>query len=265
MRVVGVVSAHAAGATSIAAGLAGVLARDGRVLLVDLNPELAQVAALLDLDDRTNVYHLAHGARLEPVSAAMLEDHIRWHEGLAVLPGVADPDQARQVRDHFVNGLLDAAASARFPWVVIDLGRVRPELPRGATGGAVLWVVTPSPLGLAAFDRRFQQMRAAEAPWLNRVETVVNQEAEDSLAGVAQFIGREYGVPVLGTVPYEPAFWRGVELAHTLQAFIAEIRDEGRFVSWFGQPALRTRRALEAVASGLESSAEDRERVGAEA
>jgi Flp pilus assembly CpaE family ATPase len=264
MRVAAVVSAHAAGATSVAAGLAGVLARDGRALLVDLNPEMAQIAALLDLDDKTNVYHLAHGARLEPVSAAMLEDHVRWHEGLAVLPGVADQEQARQVRDHFLNGLLDAA-SARFPWIVMDLGRVRPDLPRMATSGAVVWAVTPSPLGLAAFDRRFQQMRAAEVSWLDRVHVIVNQEAEDSLAGVAEFVAREYGVPVLGTVPYEPGFWRGVELSHTLQAFIAEVRDEGRFVSWFGRPALRTRRALEAVVRSLEASAPDQARVGAEA
>jgi hypothetical protein len=261
VRVISVVSAHAAGATSIAVALAAVLARDGRVLLVDLNPELAQVAAMLDLDDGTNVYHFAHGARLEPVTAAMVDDHVRWHEGVAVLPGAADPEQARQVRDHFVNGLLDAA-SARFPWAVIDLGRVRPELPRAATGGAVLWVVTPSPLGLAAFDRRFQQMRAAEAPWMSRAQAVVNQEAEDSLTGVAEFIGREYGLPVVGSVPYEPGFWRGVELSHTLQAFIADVRDDGSFVSWFGRSALRTRRALEAVARRLETSAE---RAAAEA
>lgn len=264
MRVVGVVSAHAAGATSIAAGLAGVLAGAGPVLLIDLNPELAQVAALLDLDDSTNVYHLAYDARLEPVSAAMLEDHVRWHQGLAVLPGAAEPEQARQVRDHFVNGLLDAA-SARYSWTVIDLGRVRPELHPAAISGALVWVVTPSPLGLAALDRRFQQMRAAEVPWLNRIHAVVNQEADDSLAGVAEFMGREYGMPVLGTVPYEPGFWRGVELSHSLQAFSAEVRDEGRFVSWFGRPGLRTRRALEAVARPLEASAVERTRVGVEA
>jgi Flp pilus assembly CpaE family ATPase len=261
---VGVVSAHAAGATSIASGLAGLLARDGQVVLVDLNPELAQVAALLDLDDRTNVYHLAHDARLEPVTTARLEEQLRWHEGLAVLPGTADPEQARQVRDHFVNGLLDAA-SARFSWAVIDLGRVRSDLHPAAASGAVVWVLTPSPLGLAAFDRRFQQMRAADVPWLARVHAVVNQEAEDSLAGVAEFLGREYGVPVLGSVPYEPGFWRGVELSHSLQAVSAEVRDEGRFVSWFGRPALRTRRALEAAVRRLEASGAERAHVGAEA
>ena len=261
--VLSIVSANGAGATSIAAGLAAVLARDGRVLLLDLNPELAQMAALLDLDDRTNVYHLAHEARLEPVNAAVLEDQVRWHEGMAVLPGAADPEQAREIRDHFVNGLLDAA-SERFPSVVIDLGRVRPDLPRSATRGAMLWVVTPSPLGLAAFDRRFQQMKAAEAPWLERVHAVVNQEAEDSLAGVPGFLIREYGVPVLGTVPYEPGFWRSVELWHSLHPLGAVVQDEARFLSWFGRSALRTRRAIEALARRMETSV-DRERVGAEA
>ena len=115
MRVAGVTSAHAAGATSLAAGLAGQIAGDERVLLVDLNPDLAQLATLLDLDDSANVYHLAHRARLEPVTAAMLDEHIRWHEGLAVLSGATDPSQAHLISDHFVNGLLDALAKEARP------------------------------------------------------------------------------------------------------------------------------------------------------
>lgn len=264
MRVAGVTSAHAAGATSLAAGLAGQIAGDERVLLVDLNPDLAQLATLLDLDDSANVYHLAHRARLEPVTAAMLDEHIRWHEGLAVLPGATDPSQAHLISDHFVNGLLDVAAGA-YSWVVIDLGRVRPDLHPVAPRGVLLWIVTPSPLGLAAFDRRFQQLRAADVPWLQRVQVVVNQAAEDSLLGVAEFLEREYGVAVAGTVPYEPGFWRGLEISHSLQAFSAELRDEERYVSWFGRSALRTRRALEAVVGRVEVSVVEQNRVGAEA
>jgi MinD-like ATPase involved in chromosome partitioning or flagellar assembly len=265
VRVIGVTSAHAAGATSQAAGLAGVIAGAERALLVDLNPDLAQLATLLDLDDSANVYHLAHRARLEPVSVAMLEEHVRWHEGLAaVLPGATDPSQAQLIRDHFVSGLLDAAAGA-YSWVVIDVGRARPNLHPAAARGVLLWIVTPSPLGLAAFDRRFQQLRAAEVPWLRRVKVVVNQAADDSLLGVAEFLEREYAVPVLGNVPYEPGFWRGLELSHSLQAFSAEIRDESRYVSWFGRPALSTRRALEAIFARLEASLVNQETVGAEA
>jgi Flp pilus assembly CpaE family ATPase len=263
VRVAGVTSAHAAGATSLAAGLAGRIAGDERVLLVDLNPNLAQLAPLLDLDDSANVYHLAHRARLDPVTAAMLDEHIRWHEGLAVLPGASDPSQAQLIRDHFLYGLLDAAAGA-YSWVVIDLGRVRPDLHPAAVRGTLLWIVTPSPLGLAAFDRRFQQLRAADVPWLQRVQVVVNQAAEDSLLGVAEFLEREYGVDLAGTIPYEPAFWRGLELSHSLQPFSAEIRDEGRYVSWFGGPALRTRRALEGVIERIAVSAVEKNRVGAE-
>ncbi len=264
MRTVGVVSAHAAGATSLATALAGVVSATGRTLLIDLNPELAQVAALLDIDDRSNVYHLAYEARLEPVTAGMLEDRVVWHEGLAVVPGPADHEQAHEVRDHFMNGLLNAAA-ARYGWVVIDLGRVHEQLYQAATADTVLWVVTPSPLGLAAFDRRFRQLRSADAPWLARVQAVVNQSAEDSLAGVLEFLEREYGVPVLGTVPYEPEFWRGLELSHSLQPCSSEIRDEGRFVSWFGRPALRVRRAVEGIVGRIEESAVDRAQTGTEA
>jgi MinD-like ATPase involved in chromosome partitioning or flagellar assembly len=263
VRVVGVTSAHAAGATSLAVGLAGVLSGAGRALLIDLNPELAQVAALLDVDDGRNVYHLAYDARLQPVSAATLAEHVRWHEGMAVLPGVAHRDQAREIRDHFVNALLNAA-EAQYEWAVIDLGRVREELHPAATSAALLWVLTPTPLGIAAVERRFQQLRSANVPWLAQVQVVVNQAADDSLAGVAEFMEREYGVQVAGTLPYEPGFWRGVELSHSLQSCSSELRDEGRFISWFGRPALRTRRALEAVARQLEASVVARTPVAAE-
>jgi cellulose biosynthesis protein BcsQ len=261
---IGVMSANGAGATSVAAGLAGVLAARGRTLLIDLNPDLPEQAALLDVDDRTNVYHLAYDARLEPVSPAGLEDRVVWHEGLAVLPGTADPEHVSVIRDHFVKGLLEAA-SARYSWTIIDLGRARRELCPAATDAPLLWVLTPSPLGLAAFDRRFRQLRSAGAAWLERVRAVINQESDDSLAGVGEFLEREYGVPVAGTVPYEPTFWRGLELSHSLQPFCSELRDEGCFVSWFGRHALRTRRAIEGVVSRLEAAAMDAPHVGAEA
>jgi Mrp family chromosome partitioning ATPase len=264
VRVIGVTSAHAAGATSQAAALAALLSRTGRTLLVDLNPNLAQQAALLDVDEGVNVYHLANRAQLEPVSSATLEEHVRWHEGVAVLPGVFDPNQSLLIREAFLRGLLDAAART-YAWTVIDLGRVRPDVYAAGVGGVLLWTVTPSPLGLAAFDRRFHQLRAMDVPWLHRVRVLVNQAGEDSLVGVAEFLQREYGVIVAGTVPYEPGFWRGVEISHSLQAFSVEIRDEARYIGWFGVPALRTRRALEAVIGHLGPAAAERAGVHVEA
>ncbi len=264
LNLIGVTSVRFAGATSMAAGIAGRLSPDGRTLLVDLNPDLPEQATLLDVDGRVNVYHLAHRAQLAAVSAAELEDHVRWHEGLAVLPGIADPSQATLLRDHFLAGLLAAAADT-FEWVVIDLGRARLDLSAAATSGLVLWVLTPSPLGLAAFDRRFGQMRTAGVSWLENLRMVINQMADDSLAGVADFLTAEHGVTVAGTVPYEPALWRGIELSHSLQAFSVEIREEARYVSWFGKEALRTRSAIEQIVERLKADMERRSRVGVEA
>ena len=263
-NLIGVTSVRFAGATSMAAGIARRLSADERALLVDLNPDLPEQAALLDVDSRVNVYHLAHRAQLAAVSAAELEDHVRWHEGLAVLPGIADPSQATLLRDRFVAGLLDAAAEA-FEWVVVDLGRARPDLPPAATRGHLLWVLTPSPLGLAAFDRRFGQMSSAGVSWLADLRVVINQMADDSLAGVADFLTAEHGITVAGTVPYEPGFWRGIELSHSLEAFSVEIREEARYVSWFGKEARRTRSAIEQIVERLKADIEQRSRVGAEA
>ena len=111
-------------------------------------------------------------------------------------------------------------------------------------------------------DRKFRQLRSAEAPWLAQVQAVVNQLGDDSLAGVPEFLEREYDLPVVGTVPHEPGFWRGVEVSHSLQPFSSEIRDEGHFASWFGHPALRVRRAIEGVAARLEESGVDRGPTG---
>lgn len=264
LNVVALTSARSEGTTTLAAALAGVLSRGGRTLLVDLDLSLAEVGTLLNLDDSRGVYHLAYRTQLAPVGPVELDETVRWHEGLAVLSGIADEEDAWMVRNHFVTGLLDAAAK-RFAWAVLDLGRVRVDLPWAISRGVIIWVVSPSPLGLAAFDRRFRQMKRASVPWLPRVRVVLNQVAEDSLGGVTEFLRSEYGVSVVGAVPYEPGFWRSLQLSHSIQPLSVDARDEPRYVSWFGRPALRARRALERLADALRADTGRPTRVGLEA
>jgi len=74
---VGVFSARADGATTIAVGLAACLSAQGRTLLIDLNLDSPEVAPLLDVGSSRTLYHLAYNAQLAPVSAEELEEERR--------------------------------------------------------------------------------------------------------------------------------------------------------------------------------------------
>lgn len=253
-RLIAIASARPDGATTLALGLAGVLSRTERTLLIDLNVERAEIAPLLDIDESRTVYHLAYNAQLSPVTQEELEDLVVWREGLAVLPGVADPAQGEQIRTHFVAGLIEAA-QAGFNHVVCDLGRIGPDMPSAAVDGLFLWVVAPTPLGIWAFDRAFRQAHEANANWLGHVRPVVNQQAADSLDGVSGYLSREYGLHVLGDLPYESNFWRRQQISHSLRALNVEIRDRARFERAYGPEACRTRDALERLVAANTSAA----------
>src|SRR2546429_1470843 len=144
-------SARPDGATSLALGLAALLSRVARVLLLELSPR-PELAALLDLDESPNLVQLAYMARLGQVRVLDLEEHVQWREGLGVLIGSrAGRDRREEVSEQFLDSLF-ATAVSRFDQVVVDLGRSRAVLPAAVTAGALVWVVTPSPLGMAALD-----------------------------------------------------------------------------------------------------------------
>src|ERR1700738_2756777 len=103
------ISAHSDGATTLAAALAACWSADERTGLIDLKPDRPDVATLLAVVDTKTIYHLAFNAQLAPVSAADLEEHLSWHEGLAVLPGIARAAQQASIADHFIAGLIDQA------------------------------------------------------------------------------------------------------------------------------------------------------------
>ena len=247
---IAVASARPDGATTLALGLAALLSRTSRTLLIDLNVERPEIAPLLDIDESRTVFHLAYNAQLSPVTQQDLEDQLVWHEGLAVLPGIADAAQGQEIRSHFVAGLIEAARLG-FKHVVCDLGRIRPELPPAAIDEVLLWAVAPTPLGVWAFDRTFRKVHEAEAEWLGQARAVVSQEAADSLGGVSGYLNREYGIRVLGAVPYEPRFWRSVQVSHSLRALNVEIRDQARYLRAYGSDALRTRDALERLLTAV--------------
>jgi len=154
MTTVGVFSARADGATSVAIGLAAVLAATARTLLIDLNLENPEVATILDLDPEVGIFDLAYKAQLAPVDRDELEQHCGFRDRIAVVPGITRRDDVHRISAHFISGLLDAA-SRRFEHVVIDLGRLPSSLAEATGPGRLLWVVTPTPRGTAALERRY--------------------------------------------------------------------------------------------------------------
>src|SRR4029077_15291001 len=130
---IGVFSARADGATSVAIGLAAVLAAGARTLLIDLNLDNPEVATILDLDPEVGIFDLAYKAQLAPVDRDELDQHTGFRDRIAVLPGVNRRDDVGRITPHFLAGLLDAA-SRRFEHVVIDLGRLPSSLASAAEG-----------------------------------------------------------------------------------------------------------------------------------
>ena len=74
MTVFGVFSARADGATTVAVGLAAVLASRWRTLLMDLNLENPEVATILDLDPEVGIFDLAYKAQCSGTARCRSDD-----------------------------------------------------------------------------------------------------------------------------------------------------------------------------------------------
>ena len=260
MATLGIFSARADGATTVAVGLAACLSARARTLLIDLNLDCPEVAPLLDTGCSKTIYHLAYNAQLAPVSPDELEEHLGWRDGLAVLAGITHPEHAERITDHFLSGLLEAA-SGRFEHVVMDLGRLRVSLANPLTSTTLLWVVQPSPLGMEAMERTFRRIEDRSATWLLATRLVLNRVSEHSLAGAERYLGEEYAFETAASLPDTPDYWRRVELEHSARALSVANPDHPRYLSAHGEQALRARKGIEVLAA-KSAEAATREPVG---
>jgi Mrp family chromosome partitioning ATPase len=252
--VTGVLSARPDGATSLALALATRLSEAHQALLVDLCLERPEVATLLDVDGSPNVYQLAYQSRMGVVTADGLEVHVQWHDGLAILAGSSTTLQQREeISDPFIVGLLATAAQS-FDQVVLDLGRPLAALPPAIQNSTLFWVVTPSPLGLAALDASMSQLKAAGCEWTASAKVVLNRVSDRGWRGAGRFIEREYGMQVAGELPMASEFWQSVELSHSLRALRVPIPDRRRFARAYGSDAWLFRQALDKLAERLPES-----------
>src|SRR5437762_6391843 len=105
-KLIAIVSARSDGATSLALGLAGVIGARHRTVLVDLNRDNPEIATFLNADESKTVYHLAYNAQLAAITEIELRQHLQWHDGFALLPGITDQPQAEQITPLFIGNLL---------------------------------------------------------------------------------------------------------------------------------------------------------------
>ena len=249
--VVSVVSARPDGATTVAAALAAHWSAAERALLIDLNLERPEIAPLLDVGATKTIYHLAFNAQLAPVAADDLEEDLAWHEGLAVLSGVSRPNQGSAVSDHFVGALVEQAAQ-RFDRIVIDLGRLRPQMLPALESDELLLLVVPGPLGLAAVEAASLDHKDAGVTWPNSLKVVLNRCGPRDFIGVDRFLSVEYGLEVIGQVPDVPAYAKSVELSHSLRALSVPAGDDRTFIRRYGPEALALRQGIESLSAALE-------------
>lgn len=248
----GVFSARADGATTVAIGLAAVLAANSRTLLIDLNLDNPEVATILDLDPEVGIFDLAYKAQLAPVDRDELETHTGLRDRIAVLPGITEQDDANRITGHFLTGLLEVA-SRRYEHLVIDLGRMRSPLTNVVDSNHLLWVVTPTARGTAALERRFWEAERRGEEWIKEARIVVNRHDERAFSGFDRYASEEYGLRTVASLPDAPDYWRRVDLQHSVQALnIAQMHTtDPRFQKYHGPQALPTRRAFEALTESL--------------
>lgn len=254
--IIGVFSARPDGATSVALGLAARLSANRRVLAVDLALDRPEIAPLLNLDESAGIQQLAWRSRLAPVNSADLAGHLQRSDRLAVLAASClSPARRHEITDPFVDDLITAATPG-FDHVVVDLGRVRPELPASLARATLLWVVTPSPLGLAALERSTAQLDAADCRWRTAARVVLNRVTGRSWRTAGRFIEREYGMEAVGQVPMAADFWEAVEATHSLRPLSEPVLEPAGYLRVNGTGALLTRRAFGQLAEALNGSAD---------
>lgn len=207
---------------------------------------------MLDLDPEVGILDLAYKAQLAPVDRDELEQHTGYRDRIAVLPGVNRRDDVGRVTAHFLTGLLDAA-SRRYEHVVIDLGRMPTLLAAAADEVQLLWVVTPTPRGTAALERRCSEAEREGEAWLKRPALVVNRHSERAFVGFERYAAGEYELTTAGTLPEAPDYWMRVDLQHSVEAMnIADAHaSDPRYEKHYGPQAIATRRAFEALAESL--------------
>lgn len=172
-------------------------------LLVDLDVEKPDVAALLDLGDGPDLVDLL--PRLTGGEEELAATPCR-RGGFDVVPGPARPELAELVRPEHVERLLRAARRG-YRLVVVDTsGRLADELAYLALRAAdrVLAVTSPDPAGLRQTAAALALLARADGELAERVRVVLNGAGAGGGAGRGR-VEAALGVPPAAVVPEDRA------------------------------------------------------------
>lgn len=206
-KVVGVVSpGGGSGATTVAVNVALWLSEGGlTAALVDADPGLGAVAALLGLSEDRSLPYLGHEATLRPVDQDLLDRHLQSYRRLAVLTGRSEPVGPIDGLPA-VFGATAPILCQRFPLVIADIGAVTWGTPLALASQchALVWVVDASSGGADRLDR------CLSASVMNPLRAkpslaVINRAGVGLPGGGEDWLAREYGLSLLGEVPHDLA------------------------------------------------------------
>jgi pilus assembly protein CpaE len=218
-RVVAVLGAKGGvGTTTIAVHLAAELAGIHRVLLVDLDFAMGDVAPMMDLSSRDSIVDLV--ARADRLDERVLTSAVVVHRTkVNVLSTPDDMDSMGQIGAQEIYSILSIAAKA-YQWVILDCGTYVDEAVNLGLNVAdqIVLVTTPD---VTSVRDAFRRMRTFSVLGIDkeRVRLVVNRWHKAAYVGKKD-IAQNLGIPVAATIADDP---RHVEQAVNEGKIIREV------------------------------------------
>lgn len=218
-RVVAVLGAKGGvGTTTIAVHLAAELAGIHRVLLVDLDFSMGDVAPMMDLSSRDSIVDLV--ARADRLDGRVLTSAVVVHRTkVNVLSTPDDMDSIGQVGAQEIYSILSVAAK-EYQWVILDCGTYLDEAVMLGLNVAdqIVLITTPD---VTAVRDAYRRMRTFSLNGIDkdRVRLVVNRWHKAAYVGKKD-IQQNLGIPVAATIADDP---RQVEQAVNEGKIIREV------------------------------------------
>lgn len=181
------------------------------VALVDADPRLGMVAAQLGLGEDRSLFHLVHEATLRPVDHSALGRHLQAYRGLEVLAGRPEPGGVVGSLLTGLEAVLGLLAELH-QLVLVDVGALHSEAAAAIAFRcqALVWVVDGSPLGADRLDRCLTS--SLGRPLRSKPQlAVINRAGPGLPARAREWLAREYGLSLLGLVPFDLAAVRAAE------------------------------------------------------
>ncbi|MEQ1504779.1 MAG: AAA family ATPase [Myxococcota bacterium] len=206
------------GTTTIAVHLAAELAGIHRVLLVDLDFGMGDVAPMMDLTSRDSIVDLV--ARADRLDERVLTSAVVVHRTkVNVLTTPDDMDSMGHIKADEVYNIISIAARA-YQWVILDCGTYYDEaVSLGLNvADAIVLVTTPDVTSVRDAFRRLRSL-AVLGIEKERVKLVVNRWHKAAYVGKKD-IAQNLGIPVSATIADDP---RHVEQAVNEGKIIREV------------------------------------------